>query len=142
MGHSEAVNLDEIAADASQKGAAFVALDEALQHLARLDPRKARTIELRFFGGLIVEETAEVLNISPRASCATGSWLGPGLTANFGLRVECSAAGSPLRLAAPRCSVRSQIPLRLAISPRWRALGLIVRCCVSRFIATSPNFGR
>ena len=39
----------------------LVALDEALQELAKLDPRKARVVELRFFGGLSLEETAEAL---------------------------------------------------------------------------------
>ena len=43
----------------------LVALDEALHALARFDFRKARVVELRFFGGLSVEETAEVLKISP-----------------------------------------------------------------------------
>ncbi len=43
----------------------ILALDEALNELARLDPRKARIVELRFFGGLSVEETAAVLGISP-----------------------------------------------------------------------------
>jgi RNA polymerase sigma factor (TIGR02999 family) len=43
----------------------LVALDEALEALARLDPRKAKVIEMRFFGGLSVEETAEVLKVSP-----------------------------------------------------------------------------
>ena len=42
-----------------------VALDRALEALAKVDPRKGRTIELRFFGGLSVEETAEVLHVSP-----------------------------------------------------------------------------
>ena len=42
----------------------FVVLDEALQELARLAPRKVKVVELRFFGGLSVEETAEVLHIS------------------------------------------------------------------------------
>lgn len=42
----------------------LVALDDALQQLARMDARKARVVELRFFGGLSVEETAEVLQIS------------------------------------------------------------------------------
>ncbi len=44
----------------------LVALDDALTSLARLDARKARVVELRFFGGLSVEETAEVLQISPQ----------------------------------------------------------------------------
>ena len=43
----------------------LVALDDALNALARLDPRKVQIIELRFFGGLSVEETAEVLKVSP-----------------------------------------------------------------------------
>ena len=42
----------------------MIALDEALQSLARFDERKSRVVELRFFGGLSVEETAEVLNVS------------------------------------------------------------------------------
>jgi RNA polymerase sigma factor (sigma-70 family) len=44
----------------------LVSLDEALQALTALDPRKERVVELRYFGGLSVEETAEVLDISPR----------------------------------------------------------------------------
>jgi ECF sigma factor len=45
-------------------GRELIAIDDALNALAKLDPRKARVIELRFFGGLSVEETAEVLKIS------------------------------------------------------------------------------
>jgi RNA polymerase sigma factor (TIGR02999 family) len=67
LDHSEAINLDEIAGDASQKSAEVLALDQALDDLARVDARKARVIELRFFGGLSVEETAEVLDISPQS---------------------------------------------------------------------------
>lgn len=47
--------------------APHVSLDEALNNLAHMDTRKARVIELRFFGGLSVEETAEVLKISPQS---------------------------------------------------------------------------
>ena len=43
----------------------LVALDEALNHLAKLDPQQSKVVELRFFSGLNVEETAEVLRISP-----------------------------------------------------------------------------
>ncbi len=57
----------------------LVALDDALIELARLDPRKVEVVELRFFGGLSVEETAEVLKISPitvkRDWRAARSWL-------------------------------------------------------------------
>ena len=43
----------------------MVALDDALKSLAEIDPRKSQIVELRFFGGLSIEETAEVLQISP-----------------------------------------------------------------------------
>jgi DNA-directed RNA polymerase specialized sigma24 family protein len=43
----------------------ILAVDEALQSLAAVDPRKSQIVELRFFGGLTVEETADVLQISP-----------------------------------------------------------------------------
>lgn len=44
----------------------LLALDEALEQLARMDPRQSRIVELRFFGGLTVDQTAEVLELSPR----------------------------------------------------------------------------
>jgi RNA polymerase sigma-70 factor, ECF subfamily len=59
------IALDEIADVSSGRGNELIALDEALEGLAELDPRKARIIELRFFGGLSVEETAAVLKVSP-----------------------------------------------------------------------------
>jgi RNA polymerase sigma factor (TIGR02999 family) len=60
-------NLDGIPDATSVRAADLIALDDALQNLAAADPRKARVVELRFFGGLSVEETAEVLNISPQS---------------------------------------------------------------------------
>ena len=54
----------EVAVDAPSVDA--LALDAALTRLAALDPQQARIVEMRFFGGLTVEETADVLNISPR----------------------------------------------------------------------------
>ena len=59
------VNLDEIPDLSSRRAGELIALDDALKSLANIDPRKAKVIELRFFGGLAVEETAEVLNVSP-----------------------------------------------------------------------------
>ena len=50
-----------------KKSAETLALDQALHDLEHVDARKARVIELRFFGGLSVEETAEVLDISPQS---------------------------------------------------------------------------
>ena len=61
-GQSPRVHLEEIA-DIG-RGSEIIALDDALKALAKIDPRKARVIELRFFGGLSVEETAEVLKLS------------------------------------------------------------------------------
>jgi RNA polymerase sigma-70 factor (ECF subfamily) len=46
--------------------ARHINLDDALQQLERVDPRKAKIVELKFFGGLTVEETAEVMAISPQ----------------------------------------------------------------------------
>lgn len=57
------VSLDD-AAMVGGKPADLVALDDAMNELAKLDPRKVRVVEMRFFGGLSVEETAEVLKIS------------------------------------------------------------------------------
>ena len=48
-----------------EKASEVIALDDALKELARLDPQQSRIVELRFFGGLTVEETAEVLHLSP-----------------------------------------------------------------------------
>jgi RNA polymerase sigma-70 factor (ECF subfamily) len=59
------VSVDEIVLPAPQSDVDVVALDESLERLATLDERQSRVVELRFFGGLTVEETAEVLNVSP-----------------------------------------------------------------------------
>jgi RNA polymerase sigma factor (TIGR02999 family) len=59
------VPLDEAAIFAPERGPALIALDDALHQLAALDPRKARVVELRYFGGLTVEETADLLDVSP-----------------------------------------------------------------------------
>ena len=63
--HLEPIQLDQIADIASGRARDLIALDDALQVLAGIDPRTARVIELRFFGGLTAEETAEVLKVSP-----------------------------------------------------------------------------
>jgi RNA polymerase sigma factor (TIGR02999 family) len=66
-GQAVRAELDEIPDLSSGRDREIVAIDDALEALAALDPRKARVIELRFFGGLSVEETAEVLKISPQS---------------------------------------------------------------------------
>ena len=67
VNHSTAFNLDEIPDVSTGRDRELVAIDDALNALAEMDPRKARVIELRFFGGLSVEETAGVLTISPQS---------------------------------------------------------------------------
>lgn len=64
-GDLQQVPLEDAAVMTQQRAAELVALDEALDDLAKLDPRKSQVVELRYFGGLSLEETAEVLEISP-----------------------------------------------------------------------------
>jgi RNA polymerase sigma-70 factor (ECF subfamily) len=64
-GSAVRVAFNENIAVASAPPNELVAIDDALQALDKLDPRKGRVVELRFFGGLSVEETAEVLDVSP-----------------------------------------------------------------------------
>ena len=64
-GSPQRVTLDEALLVTRGHGEDLVALDEALKALAEVDPRKSQVVEMRFFGGLSVEETAEVLKVSP-----------------------------------------------------------------------------
>jgi RNA polymerase sigma factor (TIGR02999 family) len=64
--HSTAIDLDQLPDPASEMSAQVCALDEALHVLAQIDPRRAQVIELRFFGGLTVDETAQVIQTSPQ----------------------------------------------------------------------------
>ena len=59
------ISLDEVAVLSRERSEELVALNDALARFSELDPRKARVVELKFFGGLSVAETAEVLQISP-----------------------------------------------------------------------------
>jgi RNA polymerase sigma factor (TIGR02999 family) len=64
-GNAEKVYLEESAVVSKGRAADVVELDDALTRLAELDPEQARLVELRFFGGLSIEETAGVLGVSP-----------------------------------------------------------------------------
>jgi len=64
-GGAEQVFLGEALVVSEGRGADFLALDDALSALAALDPRQSQVMELRYFGGLSVEETAEALKVSP-----------------------------------------------------------------------------
>ncbi|HEX2457382.1 MAG TPA: sigma-70 family RNA polymerase sigma factor [Vicinamibacterales bacterium] len=64
--HPQQVRLDDVDVPVSEPDRDLLAIDDALEALAVEDPRKARVVELRFFGGLSVDEAAEALGISPR----------------------------------------------------------------------------
>jgi RNA polymerase sigma factor (TIGR02999 family) len=64
--HATAINFDDLPAIETERATELCALDDALNSLGRLDARRAQVIELRFFGGLSVEETAEILKVSPQ----------------------------------------------------------------------------
>ena len=60
-------DVDQIPDLESQRAAEILAINDALEHLAKVNPRQMQVVEMRFFGGLGVEETAEVLRISPQS---------------------------------------------------------------------------
>lgn len=64
-GHAVHVNLEDVAVIIPEKSEELIALDEALSRFAAFDEQKARIVEMRFFGGLTVDEVAEVLGIAP-----------------------------------------------------------------------------
>jgi RNA polymerase sigma factor (TIGR02999 family) len=64
-GGAQKLTLDEAIATPQERELDLVALDDALTTLAQVDPQQSRIIELRFFGGLTIEETAEAIGISP-----------------------------------------------------------------------------
>jgi len=66
------VDVDALSAGGDRTADEIRALDDALEALARIDPRRARVVELRYFGGLSVEETADVLRVSPKT--VTRDW--------------------------------------------------------------------
>lgn len=64
-GDAQMLALEDVAAASPERSTDLVALDEALIELSKIDPRKARVVELRFFGGMDVNETAEALGVHP-----------------------------------------------------------------------------
>jgi RNA polymerase sigma factor (TIGR02999 family) len=71
-GGGNTISLDEVAVVSDERASELVALDEALMTLEKVDERKSRVVELRYFGGLSVEETATVLGVS--ADTITRDW--------------------------------------------------------------------
>lgn len=90
-GGAPVVSLHEAAEVSVEKASDLIAVDDALIRLSELDARKGRVVELRFFGGLTVEETAEVLQISPntvlREWATAKAWLHRELSTPGGDRV-------------------------------------------------------
>jgi RNA polymerase sigma factor (TIGR02999 family) len=64
-GIRQRVTLDDALVAGGERSIDLVALDQALERLAAFDPDQARLVELRFFGGLTIEETADAMDISP-----------------------------------------------------------------------------
>jgi RNA polymerase sigma-70 factor, ECF subfamily len=58
--------LENVVVFSPERSSEYLRIDESLERLTKLDPRQGRIVELRFFGGLTVEETARVLGISPK----------------------------------------------------------------------------
>ena len=81
---AQRVPLDEVIVANQQRAEELVALDQALSDLAAFDPRQSQIVELRFFGGLTVEETAEAMKIAP--TTVMREWR----TAKAWLRDKCS----------------------------------------------------
>jgi RNA polymerase sigma factor (TIGR02999 family) len=76
---AQRVGLDDVRVFSEERAGELVALDEALTNLATVDPRKSRIVELRFFGGLNIDDTAGVMELSPttvqREWRAAKAWL-------------------------------------------------------------------
>ena len=87
-GGAQQISLDEGLTVSQGRSAEVVHVHEALEQLAEFDPRKSQIVELRFFGGLSIEETAEVLGVSP------GTVMRDWTLAKAWLRREISSAGS------------------------------------------------
>src|SRR5438309_3896012 len=83
-GEAQQVELNEAMIVSRERAADVIALDDALKSLAEFDERKSQIVELRFFGGLSIEETAQVLEVSPgtvmRDWTLTKAWLRKAIT--------------------------------------------------------------
>jgi len=86
-GPQEKLSLDEVPDLSQEPNTKLLALDEALNALAEIDPEQSRIVELRYFGGLTIEETAEVMKSSPatvkREWAMARAWLHQTLTENL-----------------------------------------------------------
>jgi hypothetical protein len=104
------VSLEEAALVGDSRPADLVALDDAMNTLAQLDPRKAQVVEMRFFGGLTVEETADALKVSP--ATVMRDWI----TAKASLYRE--LAGGTRERAS--CQPRHGLNDAIVLAARWK----------------------
>jgi RNA polymerase sigma factor (TIGR02999 family) len=86
---AQVVSLDDAPELSASRAAEFVALDDALKELAMLDPRRSQVVEMRYFGGMSMEETAAVLNVS--VATVLRDWK----AAKAWLYVQLNRTGSP-----------------------------------------------
>ncbi len=88
-GERRKVSLDEVFLFAEKQADELLAVDDSLNQLEKIDPRQARVVELRFFGGLSVEEAAEVLGVSPKTIkrdwSVAKAWLYADLKERYGI---------------------------------------------------------
>jgi RNA polymerase sigma-70 factor (ECF subfamily) len=88
-GELKKVSLDEVFVFSERQADELLAVDDSLNLLAKIDPRQARVVELRFFGGLSVEEAADVLGVSPktvkREWSVAKAWLAADLKQRHGI---------------------------------------------------------
>lgn len=88
-GEQQKVSLDEAVVFSEDKSEELMAVDQALDRLAQLDPRQARVVEMRFFAGLSVEEIAAVLGVSPKTVkrdwSVARAWLYADLKERYGI---------------------------------------------------------
>ena len=88
-GEQQKVSLDEVFLFSEQQADELLAVDDSLNLLAKMDPRQARVVELRFFAGLSVEEAAEALGVSPKTVkrdwSVAKAWLYADLKERYGM---------------------------------------------------------
>jgi RNA polymerase sigma-70 factor, ECF subfamily len=88
-GEQKKVSLDEVILFSEQQADELLAVDDSLNLLAKMDPRQARVVELRFFAGLSVEEAAEALGVSPKTVkrdwSVAKAWLYADLKERYGM---------------------------------------------------------
>jgi RNA polymerase sigma factor (TIGR02999 family) len=88
-GDDQKVSLDEALIFSEQQADELLAVDDSLNQLAKIDPRQAKVVEMRFFGGLSIEEAAEALQVSPKTVkrdwSVAKAWLYADLKERYGI---------------------------------------------------------